>query len=450
MEQCAVFYEALTVDGGTVTSKVCENGRFRTRSQSSPARGAFDIIVQPLPDLHLACQQLQNTENTGVPKNPSVFDVLLFFQDGLFEWLAPFRWILAEFLTALASPLRIRQFKVAKSLEMSLLPVCAKSLIVVVAFHKAHHFDFRAYATYARSRGARTLALLHLGHENQWETEGPEGAVEDLYSWGILHANGSRTRTKRDLLHYFEEYKHFDFVLRQHFSPAYAQRSLYLPLGPGLGWLHGRGRAWRRASSRPLFCRAAFSRPLAYEYHWDRGVLTELLRSDPSLCNMTGTWVEALDEQLMSAAISLCPFGSSPETARVWESLLAGAVIVMTKASFASMGLQAPFVLLEDWSALGGVLARFKNNPGDLDKLQAAQCRWFNAYMAAVRRQLRSIGQRLGFPRVREAASYTTFTTFGAANSFLVQIAGEGDRFNSELSKSNSTGGLTKLILARS
>ena len=35
----------------------------------------------------------------------------------------------------------------------------------------------------------------------------------------------------------------------------------------------------------------------------------------------------AYDERLMNSALSLCPFGSSPETYRLWESILSGAVV---------------------------------------------------------------------------------------------------------------------------
>ena len=205
------------------------------------------------------------------------------------------------------------------------------------------------------------------------------------------------------LLHYFEDYQQFDFVLRNHFSPAYSERSLYLPFGPGWGWMMNGERWLPKASLRGNFCLAALWRPLDFEYHWDRGKLLELLSSEgqESLCNRTGQWVTNYEEQLMESSVSLCPFGSSPETNRLWESLLAGTVVVMTRATFVTANLQAPLILLNSWQELPALLQTLRGSPGLLDQHQQQQSEWFNVYMRSIRQKLKALGQKTVLPSLR-------------------------------------------------
>ena len=406
LEQCGVFFESLLVQGhgGQVAAGECRraegpqrktretSGNFEAASWSEGSEGIFDLLLQPGPDLQKACQVLFSDQWRS-----GSLEVLLLYQEGLFEWLPAFRWLLAEVLPAMSAPLHLRQLKVSNTTRPEKLPVFAAALVVVVAYHKVHHFDFSAYARYARSQGTEMLGLLHLGHEVQWETE---GEIEDLGSWGTIRADGARVRQKRDLLHYFEDYQQFDFVLRNHFSPAYSERSMYLPFGPGWGWMM-HGKRWLpKASLRGNFCLAALWRPLDFEYHWDRGKLLELLSSEgqESLCNRTGQWVTNYEEQLMESSVSLCPFGSSPETNRLWESLLAGAVVVMTRATFVTANLQAPLILLNSWEELPALLQTLRSSPGLLDQHQQQQSEWFNAYMRSIRQKLKALGQKTVLP----------------------------------------------------
>lgn len=366
--------------------------KFRSSFVVRRVRGIFDLLLQPKPDLQKACQVLFSDQWRS-----GSLEVLLLYQEGLFEWLPAFRWLLAEVLPAMSAPLHLRQLKVGNTTRPEKLPVFAAALVVVVAYHKVHHFDFSAYARYARSQGTEMLGLLHLGHEVQWETE---GEIEDLGSWGTIRGDGARARQKRDLLHYFEDYQQFDFVLRNHFSPAYSERSMYLPFGPGWGWMM-HGKRWLpKASLRGNFCLAALWRPLDFEYHWDRGKLLELLSSEgqESLCNRTGQWVTNYEEQLMESSVSLCPFGSSPETNRLWESLLAGAVVVMTRATFVTANLQAPLILLNSWEELPALLQTLRSSPGLLDQHQQQQSEWFNAYMRSIRQKMKALGQGTVLP----------------------------------------------------
>ena len=413
LEQCGVFFESLLEQGygGPMAAGECRRAEGSPQKTKQPSgiveapsswsegsEGIFDLLLQPGPDLQQACQVLFSDYQW--PSGARVLEVLLLYQEGLFEWLPAFRWLLAEVLPAMSAPLHIRQFKVSNTTRPDQLPVFAAALIVVVAYHKVHHFDFSAYARYARSQGSEMLGLLHLGHEVQWETE---GEIEDLGSWGTIRADGARARQKRDLLHYFEDYQQFDFVLRNHFSPAYAERSVYLPFGPGWGWMM-HGKRWLpKASLRRNFCLAALWRPLDFEYHWDRGKLLELLSSEgqESLCNRTGQWVTNYEEQLMESSVSLCPFGSSPETNRLWESLLAGAVVVMTRATFVTANLQAPLILLNSWQELPALLQTLRSSPGLLDQHQQQQSEWFNVYMRSIRQNLRALSQKTVLPGLR-------------------------------------------------
>ena len=402
LEQCGVLFESLAQHGGWMTTSQCHIGRsaesLRRSGIAEPtawsegSEGIFDVLLQPGPNFQRVCEVSANRWRS------SALEVLLLYQEGLFEWLPPFRWLLAEILPAMSAPLHVRQFKVNNTTKPAALPVFAAALIVVVAYHKVNHFDFSAYATHARSQGADMLGLLHLGHEVQWEAE---SYMEDLQSWATIRADGTRARQTRNLVHYFDDYKHFDFVLRQHFSPAYAKHSMYLPLGPNWGWqMQGKKQWLPKASQRKNFCLAALWRPLDFEYHWDRGKLLELLVSDKgrSLCTVTGKWVSSYYDHLIASALSLCPFGSSPETGRLWESLLAGAVVVMTRATFVTAGLQAPFILLNDWQELPALLQTMRSSPGLLDKHQEQQSQWFNAYMKSIRHKLKALGRQVVLP----------------------------------------------------
>ncbi|CAJ1431699.1 unnamed protein product [Effrenium voratum] len=387
-EQCGELFESLE-HGARVTASPCNESHLPSRlgvteeasasGWSEGSEGILNVLLQPRADPQAACEVL--TERA------KALEVLLLYQEGLYEWLPPFRWLLAEVLPAMKVPLHLRQFKVSNATKPEALPVYAAALVVVVAYHKVNHFDFAAYAAYARTRGADLLGLLHLGHEVQWETN---DQAEDLLSWGTRRADGARARRKRDLAHYFEDYRQFDFVLRQHFSLAYANSSLYLPLGPGWGWVL-KPRRLLKASRRTNLCLTALWRPLDFEYHWDRGELLELLTKDTRLCNITGKWVTAYDEQLMNSALSLCPFGSSPETYRLWESVLSGAVVVMTRATFVT-AMRAPFILLNSWHELPSLLQKLRSRPDLLDQLQEQQSKWFNAYMQSLRHQLKALG----------------------------------------------------------
>ena len=204
LEQCGVFFESLLEQGygGQVAAGECRRAEgFQPKAKQSSrmveapswsegSEGIFDLLLQPGPDLHKACQVLFSDQWRS-----GSLEVLLLYQEGLFEWLPAFRWLLAEVLPAMSAPLHIRQLKVSNTTMPEKLPVFAAALVVVVAYHKVHHFDFSAYARYARSQGTEMLGLLHLGHEVQWETE---GEIEDLGSWGTIRADGARVRQKRD------------------------------------------------------------------------------------------------------------------------------------------------------------------------------------------------------------------------------------------------------------
>merc|ERR1712146_849491 len=114
------------------------------------------------------------------------------------------------------------------------------------------------YARRARAMGVANFVLLHLGHEVLWET-GP--SVEDLATSVSMRGDGRYTEAK----HFFKEYAEFDYVFRNYYSRAYAQHSLYLPLGTGLGY-PAEAMAVPVASARRHFCVSAFEQGM---YHWN-------------------------------------------------------------------------------------------------------------------------------------------------------------------------------------
>lgn len=318
-------------------------------------------------------------------------------------------WLAAEVFSGLARPLRVLPVVAGPGGELPDVPALDNSLFLVESGDQGQgappDVDLRALAGRARAGGARNLGLVHVNHEVLWDVEG----TEDFDKLVSVTRGGSPLVAR----HCLEEYSHFDYVLRNYYSPAYSARSHYIPLGTKDGsWLPAHPlevmEHWNysflpqspestpKASTRSTFCIGTFGKmqdPTGQGgwYKWDRGDLLEVLSADPGLCSVSSAWKVENKKRLLDSAVSLCPFGSNQETYRLWESVLAGSLVVTTRAAFIQQELRAPFIVLDKWSDLAPRLAELRGEPERLDELQRQQTAWYVAYMSDLRARVRRV-----------------------------------------------------------
>merc|ERR1712032_1499558 len=109
------------------------------------------------------------------------------------------------------------------------------------------------------------------------------------------------------------------------------------------------------------------------------------------ICSVSGTRGQSYRDELLDSVFALCPFGAATETHRLWEVVLAGALVISTHAAFIEVELQAPFLLLDSWQDLSSTLEAYKGQPEKLDELQRIQQDWFTQYMQRKRVQVRYV-----------------------------------------------------------
>eukprot|EP00929_Paragymnodinium_shiwhaense_P096682 TRINITY_DN58378_c0_g1_i2.p1 TRINITY_DN58378_c0_g1~~TRINITY_DN58378_c0_g1_i2.p1 ORF type:complete len:565 (-),score=59.63 TRINITY_DN58378_c0_g1_i2:11-1705(-) len=368
-----------------------------------------DWVFLPSADRTSSCNCLQrsgqNPDETECSESIPFLNVLVLLEphhQG--DALESRRWLAQFVLPAFGRPVRIILQVCRDGMVLMDVPVLDNSLVVADSYSggmkedPAWVFDFGKYAVRARAMGVTNMGLFHMGHEVFWETAGVE---EDLTTSVSRRADGNFVEVK----HYLQDYEFYDYVLRNYHSRAYASSSTYVPLGMGVDYPYDLADAFSMpmASKRTIFCSAAFGHDLDPWNTWykgNRGLLIQTLAKIPGVCVNPGQSDRTYKDALQDSMFSLCPFGSTEETHRLWESLLAGAIVVTTRAAFIDYALPgAPFIVLDNWEELPETLSLIKAAPAVIDQIQAVQTTWFNNFLLEVQARLRATS-RAHFDRI--------------------------------------------------
>lgn len=86
---------------------------------------------------------------------------------------------------------------------------------------------------------------------------------------------------------------------------------------------------------------------------------------------------------LRDSTFTLCPWGNSKETIRLYESMEAGSIpIMLPDAEFFEILDGHPFVTVESWSSLPELFDYFKTYPSKLDEKQVEMMTWWKNFKA--------------------------------------------------------------------
>ena len=99
---------------------------------------------------------------------------------------------------------------------------------------------------------------------------------------------------------------------------------------------------------------------------------------------------------VLDSKFTLCPWGNNKETIRLYDALEIGSIpILLSGASFIDYMLSVvpghPFVIIEDWIEVAGVLEHYEMHPDQLVAQQAHSLEWWNQFQEANSWQIRDL-----------------------------------------------------------
>eukprot|EP01027_Heterolobosea_sp_BB2_P017736 GEZU01025102.1.p1 GENE.GEZU01025102.1~~GEZU01025102.1.p1 ORF type:complete len:325 (-),score=81.61 GEZU01025102.1:132-1106(-) len=93
---------------------------------------------------------------------------------------------------------------------------------------------------------------------------------------------------------------------------------------------------------------------------------------------------------LHETAISLCPAGTNPEQFRIWESLEAGAIPILTKGeTFSKLPPGHPLIIVDNWNGIAGLLSDFASDPDKLLAKQQETRSWWLKFKEEIKNKFR-------------------------------------------------------------
>jgi hypothetical protein len=99
---------------------------------------------------------------------------------------------------------------------------------------------------------------------------------------------------------------------------------------------------------------------------------------------------------VLDSKFTLCPWGNNKETIRLYDALEIGSIpILLSGATFVDYVLSVvpghPFVIIEDWIEVAGVLEHYEMHPDQLVAQQAHSLEWWNQFQEANSWQIRDL-----------------------------------------------------------
>mmetsp|Transcript_1432 Transcript_1432/g.2339 ORF Transcript_1432/g.2339 Transcript_1432/m.2339 type:complete len:590 (+) Transcript_1432:21-1790(+) len=326
--------------------------------------------------------------------------------------------------------------------------------IFVSIEHGASSIGMRSLKT-LRSFGVAPRVVLHLNHEQPWETNDPA-------SLNYIFESSNRLS---------KLYADFDLVMRNYYYTPLLGTSYYLPVGaPNRGFvirndtseIYTRSKQ-RTASQRASFChfrgRVDYARysvsstlqPVVevsdelMPHAQERRELLRLAGTDKlGGCNASATEMNSFEARLGNVAKTfiseyleymsllsntvfvLCPAGNNPETFRHYEALEMGAIPVFLRPALADRNFlqhelwnNYPGPILSDWSEFDAYANKMRMaTTRELDELQQQVKEWYSEFKLKEKSSLHHLLKRTFAPR-EAAPSPTTGTgsTYGYSSS---------------------------------